>query len=62
VWLKDNLRCRSGDPFDAFIQAVFSRAGPRESGFYPLTGSIGIPLGPGQVWAGKRRERGICEE
>jgi len=62
VWLKDNLRCRPDERFDAFIQAVFSRAGHRQSGFYPLGGSVGTPLSPGQVWLGSTRERGICEE
>jgi len=62
AWLRENLHCAPSDPVDAFVQAVMSRAGQRRDGFYPLSGSIGSRLGPGQVWSGEPEARGLCAD
>ena len=59
-WLRGDLRCVEDDPFDPFIAAVFSRAGAPVDGFYPLSGQVSPPLGPGQIWRGDPVVDGLC--
>jgi hypothetical protein len=62
AWLVENIRCETGDPFDAFSQAVFSRASGRVDGFYPLEGTVEpTTLGAGQIWSSSTRVRGLCD-
>ena len=63
AWLVENLGCETADPFDAFSQAVFSRAMERTDGFYPLEGTVKpTTLGRGQIWASSTRATGLCDD
>ena len=60
TWLRQNLGCATDDPFDDFLSAIWKRAGDREDGFYPLSGSAPGQMGPGQIWTGPKAIGGIC--
>jgi len=61
AWLRANLHCEAGDPFDAYVAAVLTRSEASDEAFTPLTPAEPVPLGPGQVWAAGSAEGGLCD-
>ena len=61
AWLRENLRCEAGDPFDAFVAAVLARAEPSSEAFTRLSPVTSGPLGPGQVWPAVPISGGLCD-
>jgi len=61
-WLRDNLRCGTAVPLDAFLAAVTGRADDPVEGFYPLRVAAKEPLGVGQVWVGEPVKGGLCAQ